>query len=109
MANRHPGSIERRGGSYRVSIYLAAQMHRFSLKPHTGSPATDRKRVEEFAREKHRGLERQQERVAAGLPGGVRFSALLELFVSQELPTVAPGTQHAYRKSLAPIRTYFVE
>jgi integrase len=39
----------------------------------------------------------------------VRFSALLELFVSQELPTVAPGTQRAYGKSLAPIRTYFAD
>jgi integrase len=109
MANRHPGSIERRGDSYRVRIYLGRQMHRFNLKPHTGNAATDRKLVEKFAREKHRELERQHERVAAGLPGGVRFSALLELFESQELPTVAPGTQRAYRKSLAPIRAYFVE
>ena len=109
MANRHPGSIERRGDAYRVRIYLGGQMHRFNFKPHTGSPATDRKLVEKFAREKHRELERQHERLAAGLPGSVRFSALLELFVSQELPTVAPGTQRAYGKSLSPIRAYFVD
>lgn len=80
MAKRHPGSIERRGDSYRVRIYVGGKMHRFRLKPNTGDAITDRKLVSKFAREKHRELERQHDRVANGLPGGVRLSGLLELF-----------------------------
>jgi site-specific recombinase XerD len=39
----------------------------------------------------------------------VPFSALLDQFAREYLPTRAPGTQRSYLDSLKPIRGYFVE
>ena len=47
-------------------------------------------------------------RHAPGPPTAIACGALFDLFERQELPTLACGTQEAYRDSLKPLRAYFV-
>ncbi len=97
-----PGSIEKRGDCLRVRLCVGGERHYFTL------PTLDRKAAEGFARDKAAELEKQHERQAAGMPGPMRFSALLAKFEAEEVPTLAPGTQRTYADSLKPIRAYFV-
>jgi hypothetical protein len=97
MAKRRPGSIERRGGSFRVRLCVAGARHYFTL------PATDKSVAERFAREKARELERRAARAAAGFDV-VSFGALLDTYEKQELPTLAPGARRSYEDCLKPIR-----
>src|SRR5262249_27340569 len=61
------------------------------------------------ARTKYAELERVRVRYTEGLPVGVTFGDLLAYFEADRLPRMAPGTQGAYRDSLKPIRTFFIE
>src|SRR5688572_12175352 len=99
----HPGSIEDRGDYLRVILYVASKRHAFRLDH------KDRKAAAKFAREKHRELEKQQERVQQGLPGATTFSDLLELYKRDELPTLSAGTQRAYKDTFRPVTDYFVD
>ena len=99
---RYPGSIDRRGDSYRVRLSIGGERFRFTI------PTTDRRAAERFAREKARELMARHQRVALGLPEGVRVSGLLARFERDELPGRAPGTRAAYHDSLKPIRAYFL-
>jgi integrase len=95
--------IERRGAeSWRVQLRIAGVRHRFTVKG-THADAVD------FAWSKSQELQKAAERERAGLPGSVRFSALLERFERDDLPTLAKGTREAYVDSFRPIRDYFVE
>ena len=104
MARRknHPGSIDKRGATYRLRMSLGRRTHRFHLRGVT------RPEAEQFAREKHRELLRQHQRAALGLTIGMRFSELMSLYRGDYLPTLAPGTQRAYEESLKPIGHYFL-
>jgi integrase/recombinase XerD len=98
-----PGHFERRGRSWRWRVCVGGVYYRFTI----GTP--ERTEAERWARQKYPELERQHGRIADNLPVNVRFSSLLDYFEGQKLPRLAPGTQEAYRDSLKPIRTYFVD
>ncbi len=99
----HPGTIDRRGDSYRMRLMVEGKRHTFSLKGCT------RAQAEDVARQKYEGLQRRTERARYGLPLSTGFSELLALYEKDELPTLAPGTQRSYEDSLKPIRHYFVD
>jgi site-specific recombinase XerD len=98
----YAGSIEKRGDSYRIRLCIGGKRHYYTVR------TTDRRAAERLAREKYHELERRQDRRAAGLPGAIRVSALLEQFENEVLPTLAPGTQRSYRDTLKPVRVYFI-
>ncbi|MEX2280996.1 MAG: tyrosine-type recombinase/integrase [Gemmatimonadota bacterium] len=99
----HPGTIEDRGAYLRVILYVASKRHAYRLNH------KDRKAAEKFAREKHGELEKQQARVAQGLPGSTTFSELLDQYKRDELPTLSEGTQRAYKDTFQPVMDYFVD
>jgi integrase/recombinase XerD len=105
MARRrnYPGSIERRGDSFRVRLCVGGQRYRFNL------PHVTEKQAQRFASEKQRELEARAGRKALGLPDVIAFSGLLSRYEAEELPELAPGAQAAYQDSLKPFRAYFVE
>lgn len=99
----HPGSIDKRGDTYRLRMAVGGRSHSFNLKGVT------RHEAEQFAREKHQELLRQEQRAGLGFTTGMLFSELLTLFRADYIPTLAPGTQRAYAESLKPIEHYFVK
>jgi integrase/recombinase XerD len=100
---KYPGSIERRGDSYRVTLCVAGKISRSTV------PTTDRRIAEQFARQRFSELRHAHERQFAGLPHVITISALISEFVTQELPQLAKGTREAYEDSLKPIRKYFID
>jgi len=102
-AKRHPGTLRLRGKSYWLTLCVGRQRHYFTI------PTTDRAVAEQFAVDRAKELRREQDRLRSGLPGTVRCSALFDVFERNELPARAKGTQDAYRDSLGPLRTYFVD
>jgi site-specific recombinase XerD len=98
---KHAGTIEQRGGSYRVILKVAGVRHTFTL------PGVSRRDAEEFADRNAERLREQANRARLGLPGAMPFSALLDRFEAERLPLLAPNTQRAYRGSLARFRSYF--
>ena len=99
---RYPGTLVRRGNSFRLHLCVGGKRHYFTV------PTTDRSLAERFAVDKGAELSRQLDRTRRGLSAGVAVSALFELFETQELPPLAKGTQDAYRDSLKAIRFYFL-
>jgi len=99
---RYPGSIDRHGDRLRVRLCVAGKPHSFTL------PTTDIKVAQQFAKAKYAELEKEQERKAAGIRTGVRFSEVVTLYET-ETATRAPNTVRSYADSLSPIRPYFVE
>jgi integrase/recombinase XerD len=97
-----PGSLDQRGETYRWRVHIGGRYRSFTFE------TTVRRDAERCARDKYRELEKEVERETAGLRTGVRFSELLHHFETEELPTLAPGTQRSYRDSLSPIREFFV-
>jgi site-specific recombinase XerD len=99
-----PGNIERLKDCYRVRLSVAGERHYFTL------PTTVRADAVAFAKKKYHELSSSaRQRAAAGIEGRMRFSALLETFEEEALPPLAKGAADAYRDSLKPIRTYFVQ
>ena len=105
MARRknHPGSIDKRGDTYRLRLTVGGRTHAFNLKNVTRGDA------EGFARKKHQELVRQEQRAGLGFVTGMLFSELLTLFRNDFIPTLAQGTQKAYGESLKPIEHYFIQ
>ena len=104
MARRknHPGSIDKRGDTYRLRLCVAKQYFTYNLSD------VSRAEVEEFARKEHEKLRAQHELIGVGLPGSMRFSALVNRFEEDVLPTLSPATQVSYPKSLRPLCSFFV-
>ncbi|MGQ0641207.1 MAG: tyrosine-type recombinase/integrase [Gemmatimonadaceae bacterium] len=100
---RHPGYLQPRGDTFRLHLCVGGVRHCFTID------TKDRAIAERFAIDRARELERQVMRRRGGLPGVVSCSALFDLFERDELPARAKGTRDAYRDSLRPIRTYFVQ
>ncbi len=98
-----PGALEKRGNSYRVRLCVDGQRHRFTLRGVT------EKEAREFARTKHRELEKEADRRGVGLPTGVTAAGLFDRFENEVLPTLTPGTQRSYGDLLKPFRCFFVE
>ena len=98
----HPGSLQRRGDSYRVTLCLAGRVDRFTVR------TTDRRVAEQFARKQYAELRKRLDRELAGLPEVVRMSTLLAEFEAEMAGRVR-GTRKSYADSLKPIRLYFVD
>jgi integrase/recombinase XerD len=62
-----------------------------------------------FATAKYQELSGDDKRAKAGLPGPIRFSALLDEFTTYGLPLLSPGGQRSYKNSFAPFRDFFIE
>ncbi|HKJ71985.1 MAG TPA: hypothetical protein VKA55_09565, partial [Gammaproteobacteria bacterium] len=93
----HPGSIDRRGDSFRVRFSVYGERHSFTL------PGVSRAEAIDFARTKYRELTKGG-RAAVRL----QMSELIDRFKKEVLPTLTKGTRRSYKDSLKPIRTYFV-
>ena len=99
---KHPGTFEDRGTHWRLILYCGGVRHTFQFD------SGDAKAQAKFAREKLRELQKELDRKKRGLAGDTAFSALLDQYVRDELPTLAEGTQRSYVDSFGPIRDYFV-
>ena len=84
---RYPGSIEKRGESYRIRLCVGNTRHYFTLT------TKDRKVAEAFARSKEAELREEAARQAAGLPGALTCTQLLQRFEELHLPK--KSTQYA--------------
>lgn len=103
QTKKYPGSIEKRGSSFRVILYSGGERHTFTLNGGT------RKEAEQYARNEHARLEKRRERVASGLAGEMSFSTLLAKYQDDRLPSLAPGTQTSYKRCAESARLYFVK
>lgn len=102
-AKKAPGCFDRHGRGWRWRVCVGGRRHRFTIV------APDREAAERWARKKYDELDTQRLRRSDGLAVGVRMSELLTHFETNALPLLAPGAAAAYKDSLKPIRTYFVE
>lgn len=102
------GNIEKRGDVYRLRLGVGGRRHRFTFPPGTSIEA-----VRRFAVEKSRELEteaaKRKKRERRGIRTGAHMSELFDVFEGEYLPTLAVGTQGAYRDSLKVIRPFFLE
>jgi integrase/recombinase XerD len=96
----YPGSITRRGASWRVRLCAGGTYYSYTVR----GTRTD---AQNFATTKHAELAKDHTRAEAGMPGPIRFSALADDFETYALPTLAPGAARSYRNSLKPFRTFF--
>jgi integrase len=103
MHKRYPGSIERRGNSYRVTLSVDNVVHRFTVA------TRDKKLAEKAAEQRYVELREAAARKAVGLPDAVTFSAFVDLYIREELTKTSTGTQACYGDSLAPLRKFFVD
>lgn len=104
MAKRktHPGSITKRGSKWRIRLCVGGQYHSYTVD----GTKTD---AQNYATEKYAELTADHERAQSGMPGPIRFSALLTEFETQELPGLAEGTRKSYGDAMGVFRTFFVE
>lgn len=100
---RHPGTLEQRGESFRVILYVGGERHAFTLK------GASRKEAEAFATRKDEELQELAKRAALGLPEPMRVSAFLDKYEAERLPLLAPKSQKSYRGSIDRFREFFVE
>jgi integrase len=99
---RYPGSLTKRGDTWRLRLCVGGQYHSFTV-------AGTKVEAENVATAKYKELAGDLGRAKAGLPGHLRFSALLDEFTTYGLPLLAPGAQRSYRNSFAPFRAFFVQ
>lgn len=99
----YPGTLEKRGDSYRVILHVGGDRYRFTRAGASKAEAA------QFAREKHEELTRRLVRRKAGLPGSVFFTELLELFETDEFPALSEGSRSSYRDTFKVARLFFDE
>ena len=90
----HPGTIERRGNSFRIILYAGGERHTFTL------PGVSKKDAEQFARTKSAELLEMADRQRLGLPGTESIDVLIQRFEAEKLPLVATNTRKSYAQSL---------
>lgn len=98
----YPGSITKRGASWLVRLCVGGKYKCFTAH---GTKVE----AQNFATTKHVELSHDYDRAAAGMPGPIRFSALINDFKTYELPGLSPGAAQSYSSSLGPFRVFFVE
>lgn len=97
----YPGSITKRGDTFRVRLCTGGVYHSFTV-------SGTRVEAQNFATAKDKELQGDRGRAKAGLPGPVHFSALVAEFTAYELPTLAEGTRISYGNSFKAFAAYFV-
>ena len=104
MAKRkdYPGSIDQRGGSFRIQLCVGGKVECFSVQ------TTDIRVAKQRARQRYAELQGEHKRASNGLPVGVRFSTLLAEFEAG-LAGRVKNTRLSYIQSLNPIREFFVD
>lgn len=102
MAKRknYPGTIEVRGDSRRVILYVDGKRHVFNRKE------ASKEEAEAFAREKYQELQEFVDRARSGLPGALALPALLTRYETQKLPLLASNTRRSYSTSLRLFRRF---
>lgn len=100
---KHPGTIERRGDSYRVTLHVGGHRRRFTIR------TDDPREAVEFAKRKDQELERERVRSRAGEVIGIRCSQLFSRFDVDHVATLKPKTQEVYRRGLAAFRAFLVD
>ena len=105
MARRRrvPGTIQRRGKSFRVRLCVDGQRDEFTIA------TTDRRVADARAIKREKELREKAERKRSGLVTDMRISGLMADYETAILPSLADGTQSAYRDSLKMIRRYFIK
>ncbi len=100
----YPGSISKRGaGVWRVRFCVGGERHRFTVK---GTKVE----AQNFAVTKHAEISKDHGRAEAGMPGPIRFSALLDEFTEGRMPGLkSDGTRKSYANSFKAFRPFFVE
>jgi site-specific recombinase XerD len=98
----YPGSITKRGATWLVRLCVGGKYKCFTVR---GTKVE----AQNFATAKHAELSHDHDRAGAGLPGPIRFSALIEDFKTYELPGLSAGAAESYSSSLGAFRTFFVE
>lgn len=98
---KYPGSVKPRGAAWRVRLCVGGVYHSFTVR---GTQLE----AQNFATAKHKELEGDRGRAKVGLPGPVRFAALVAEFTAYELPTLAEGTRISYGNSFKAFAAYFV-
>jgi site-specific recombinase XerD len=96
----YPGSITKRGASWRVRLCVGGVYHRFTVR---GTKTA----AQNFATTKHAELAGDHTRADAGLPGPVHFAELVAEFTAYELPTLSEGTRISYGNSFKAFDAYF--
>ena len=104
MARRktHPGSIDKRGRSYRLRLCIGGKYETYNFSD------VKRSEVETFAKKEHERLKKLHGRVKRGLPGVTTMSELITRFESDVLPGLAPNSAESYPHSLKPLAHFFV-
>jgi site-specific recombinase XerD len=100
---RFPGNLERRAQSWRARFCIDGKRHYFSID------TLDRKEAEDAALAEYERLQKQQDRIAAGLPGPTRFSTVADKFERDRVSLLAPNTRKTYEDSLTAFRAFFVK
>jgi site-specific recombinase XerD len=95
------GNIRKRGDGFQIRLRVKGRTQTFTLRGVT------REEAKAVAKQKTKELERRVVREEHGLPTTPRFSELLVTYEESYLPSLAPGTQRAYRESLKPIALYW--
>jgi site-specific recombinase XerD len=100
----YPGSIVRRGKTFRVMFHFPGK-HReeFTLR------TTDRREVVEFAKVKYAELDRVWGKRRHAPGGPQKLSQLFDRYDAEVIPLKAPNTQRTYRQSLKIFRRFFLE
>jgi site-specific recombinase XerD len=118
---KYPGTIEKRGDSYRLILKVDRVRHTFTL------PGVSRREVEGFAKTKHAQLVDQARRRKLGLPDllpltGIGAAAcraaaprgkdpvpagFFDKYELDKVPDLAPSTQASYSAILARARQFF--
>lgn len=98
----YPGSITKRGASWRVSLCVGGEYYKFTV-------AGKRVEAENFAVTKYAELANDRKRAQVGLPGPIRFSELVAEYSEFELPTRSAGTRESYASSFIAFEAFFVE
>ena len=77
---KYPGSIEKRGDSYRIRLCVGKKRRYFTLT------TKDRRVAETFAKNKEAELREESARQEAGLPGVLTCTQLFQIFEEIHLP-----------------------
>ena len=99
----HPGTLQKRGSSYRVILYVEGERYQYTV------PTIDRSEAEAFARKQYEELQKEAARKQEGFPDPDHFSGLMVRYRTDRLPLLAPRTRETYEIALDYFHEFFVD